>query len=185
MRIVGGTFRSRRLTAPRGATRPTADRARESLFGALGDVEGATCLDLFAGSGALAFEALSRGAAHATLVEVDRAALAAIEANAEALGVADRVRVVRRDARRVLRDEAREGRRYDLLLIDPPYDALYDVIPVLDRHLAAVAAPGARVVVEAAAGSPVELADFTLISRRRVGAAELSIFSPVNVGADD
>ncbi len=85
----------------------------------------------------------------------------------------------------MLRDEAREGRRYDLLLIDPPYDALYDVIPVLDRHLAAVAAPGARVVVEAAAGSPVELADFTLISRRRVGAAELSIFSPVNVGADD
>ena len=102
-----------------------------------------------------------------------------------ALGVGDRVRVVRRDARRVLRDEAREGRRYDLVLIDPPYDALYDVIPVLDRHLAAIAAPGARVVVEAAAGSPVELADFTLVSRRRVGAAELSIFSPVNVGADD
>ncbi len=184
MRIVAGAFRSRRLVAPRGPTRPTSDRARESLFGALGDVEGASCLDLFAGSGALALEALSRGAAHATLVEVDPAALRAIDANVSALGVRDRVRVVRRDARRVLRDEAREGRRYDLVLIDPPYDALYDVLPVLDRHLEAIAAPGARVVVEAAAGTSVGLASFALASRRRVGAAELSIFRTTQ-GADD
>jgi 16S rRNA (guanine966-N2)-methyltransferase len=184
VRIVAGAFRSRRLVAPRGATRPTSDRARESLFGALGDVEGARCLDLFAGSGALALEALSRGAAAATLVEVDPAAVAAIRANVESLDVADRVRLVRRDARRVLRDEARDGQRYDLLLIDPPYDALYDVLPVLDRHLAAVAAPGARVVVEAAAGSQVALAGFQLESQRRVGAAELSIFS-TRPGTDD
>jgi 16S rRNA (guanine966-N2)-methyltransferase len=184
LRIVAGAFRSRRLVAPKGPTRPTSDRARESLFGALGDVGGAACLDLFAGSGALALEALSRGAASATLVEVDPAALAAIRANVDALGVRDRIRVLPRDARRVLRDEAREGRRYDLLLIDPPYDALYDVLPVLDRHLAAIAAPGARVVVEAAAGSEIPLDGFDLGSRRRVGAAELFIFSK-RPGADD
>lgn len=120
-RIVAGTFGGRRLAVPADSrVRPTADRVREAWFSILGSVVvGARVLDLCAGSGALGLEAVSRGAAEATLVEINPASLAAIGTNVEALGVADRVRVIRQEALRFVR---RLGpRAYDLALADPPY----------------------------------------------------------------
>lgn len=121
MRVVAGVARGRRLVAPEGrATRPTSDRVREALFNALGSMQavtGAHVADLFAGSGALGIEALSRGAAHVTFVESDRTAVAAIRRNLEACGFADRARV-RLDA--VERAVPTLG-VLDLVLADPPY----------------------------------------------------------------
>jgi 16S rRNA (guanine966-N2)-methyltransferase len=121
VRVVAGSARGRRLRTPAGAaTRPTADRVREATFNALGSlgvVEGATVLDLFAGSGAMGIEALSRGAAAASFVDRDPAALAAVRANLDATGLVDRATVVRADAGRWL---AGAG-RFDLAVLDPPY----------------------------------------------------------------
>jgi 16S rRNA (guanine966-N2)-methyltransferase len=142
MRVVAGEARGRRLVAPAGRdTRPTTDRVRESVFNALdslGAVAGATVLDLFAGSGALGIEALSRGAAHCTFVELDRAALAAIRANLSATGLGDRAAVTTGDARRVLASLALSGRRFHLALLDPPY-ATTDWEQLLDQLPAEVA----------------------------------------------
>ena len=122
MRIVAGTAGGRRLAAPPGrSTRPTADRVREAIFNSLhslGAVEGETVIDLFAGSGALGIEALSRGAAHATFVDDDARALAVVRANLESTGLADRATVVRGDAVSHLRTATAE---YGVALLDPPY----------------------------------------------------------------
>jgi 16S rRNA (guanine(966)-N(2))-methyltransferase RsmD len=119
LRITGGAWRSRLIRFPaRPGLRPTADRVRESLFNWLGqDLSGLACLDLFAGSGALGFEAASRAAASVTLVETDRAAFAALQANARALD-AQNVRLERGDALEFL---ARESARYDVIFVDPPF----------------------------------------------------------------
>ena len=120
MRVIAGRFGGRRLSAPRGArTRPTADRVREALFSVLGDLEGARVLDLFAGSGALGIEALSRGAAEATFVDSAPAALRALRENLTALDLEAEVR--RADARGFLRSARKAGREYDLVFLDPPY----------------------------------------------------------------
>lgn len=123
MRIIAGKWRGRTLKAPRGtATRPTADRVRESLFNLLGAaVEGAAVLDLFAGTGALSLESLSRGAERAVLVERDAAACAVVRENAESLGAGGRARLVRADWRAGLRALAAAGERFDLVFLDPPY----------------------------------------------------------------
>lgn len=139
MRVVAGEWRGRRLVAPPGTgTRPTSDRVRQATFNALesaGDVEDADVVDLFAGSGALGIEALSRGARHATFVERDRRALAALQTNLSALGVgADRGRVVAGDALAVV---ARLG-SFDLALLDPPYafDRWHDLLGAVDAGVA-------------------------------------------------
>src|SRR3954466_10096047 len=121
MRVIAGIYGGRRLQGPPGtAARPTADRVREALFSILGDrVQDARVLDLFAGSGALAIEALSRGAAQATLVDGAAPAIRAITANLEAID-ADAT-VVRAEARRFLGGASRSGRSYDLVFLDPPY----------------------------------------------------------------
>lgn len=122
MRVVAGSLRGRAIEAPEGdATRPTTDRAREALFNALnslGAIDGAQVLDLYAGSGALGIEALSRGAASCTFVERDRRALDAIRSNISHLGIADRSKVVAGDVSTLLAGL----RRFDLVLADPPYD---------------------------------------------------------------
>lgn len=122
MRVISGTARGRKLMAPAGATtRPTPDRVREATFnalGSLGAVADATVLDLFAGSGALGIEALSRGAAHVTFVDRDRAATRTVEANLTACGLAAQATVVASDAERFL---AGTSQRWDLALLDPPY----------------------------------------------------------------
>jgi 16S rRNA (guanine966-N2)-methyltransferase len=144
MRVISGTARGRRLVAPAGATtRPTPDRVREATFnalGSLGAVTDATVLDLFAGSGAMGVEALSRGAAHATFVDTDRAARAAIEANLAATGLAERATVLAGPVERFVHDAGE--RRWDLALIDPPYahsdDAWLDLLDALPADLAVV-----------------------------------------------
>jgi 16S rRNA (guanine966-N2)-methyltransferase len=135
VRVVAGTARGRRLVAPPGLdTRPTSDRVREAVFNALqslGAIEGANVLDLFAGSGALGIEALSRGAAHATFVDTDRDAVASVRVNLTSTGMADRATLVHRDAMAFL---AASRERFDLALCDPPYvfsswPDLLDVLP--------------------------------------------------------
>jgi len=176
MRIVAGELGGRRLRTPRGqAVRPTSDRARGALFQRLGDVEGLAVLDLFAGSGALGLEALSRGAASCLFIDDDPAAIACVRANVEALGVAERARVRRADFRRVLADEARDGRRYGLLLVDPPYTLLPRFLPALADLVGPVAAPGAVLVLEAPAGLDVDLGREPR-STRTYGAAALHLF---------
>ena len=132
MRIIAGTHRGRRIVAPRGRdTRPTSDRVRENAFNLIGPVDGADVLDLFAGSGALGLEALSRGAESAVFVESDREACRTINTNLDTLQL--RATVLCAD---VIRTVANERRRYDLVLCDPPYD--YDrrrLVPHLARLL--------------------------------------------------
>ena len=140
MRVVAGSARGRRLVVPAGsATRPTADRVREATFNALGSlgvVEGASVLDLFAGSGAMGIEALSRGAASATFVDRDQRALAAVRANLDATGLGGRATVVRADAARWLPGPG----RVDLAVLDPPYatdDATWaQLLDALDADVA-------------------------------------------------
>lgn len=123
MRVIAGEFRGRRLASARTrGLRPTADRVREALFSILGAaVEGARVLDLYAGTGALALEALSRGARAATCVERSPAALAALERNVRELGLADRVTIVRGDALAYARRLHGESDRFDVVFCDPPY----------------------------------------------------------------
>jgi 16S rRNA (guanine966-N2)-methyltransferase len=138
VRVVGGEAKGRRLTSPPGtATRPTSDRVREAVFDMLASldaVEGATVLDLFAGTGAMGIEALSRGAAHATFVDTDPAAIRAIEANLAATRTEDRATVVRADA------TSRAGTPADLAFADPPYafDRWDDLLAQLVTPLAVV-----------------------------------------------
>ncbi len=123
MRITAGEYRGRRLRSPRGSeTRPTSDLLRQAIFNVVGPrVAGARVLDLFAGTGALGVEALSRGAAEATFVERDRAALASLQGNLTDLALSARARIVPGDALAAIAALARAGDRFDCVLIDPPY----------------------------------------------------------------
>jgi 16S rRNA (guanine966-N2)-methyltransferase len=155
--------------APRGAaTRPTSDRVREALFSILGSglVEGARVLDLFAGSGALGIEALSRGASRATFVDSSSAATAAVRRNLDALGIEAEVR--RQDALAYLRSASRDARQYDLVFLDPPYRHANALGPELSTALGPVLAPAARVVAESDRRAPLELG-LPLLDERRYG----------------
>jgi 16S rRNA (guanine966-N2)-methyltransferase len=165
-RVIAGRYGGRRLEAPRGqATRPTADRVREALFSILGArVQGARVLDLFAGSGALGLEALSRGAAHATFVDSAPAAIRALRANLAALGV--EAEVVRADALRWLRAASARPRQYDLVFLDPPYRQADVLGAGLSDVLPAVLGPGALVVSESDRRAPLELTIPTTNERR-------------------
>jgi len=179
VRVVAGEFKGRRLYAPRSArTRPTADRVREALFSMLGDVSGASVLDLYAGSGALGIEALSRGAASAVFVECDRQALAALRRNLDPLLPQLRARdakagVLRLDAGRFL---ARPEGTFDLVFCDPPYDdapraaaALADALPEIVRE-------NARIVTESDKRNPLEL-PLPLLVERTYGDTRIAIHS--------
>ncbi len=149
MRIVAGTHRGRRIAAPAGrATRPTSDRVREAIFAIVGPVDGVDVLDLFAGSGALGLEALSRGAATATFVDRSPRAADAIRANAAALGLEGRARVVRRDWRAALAAERAAGRRFGLCLCDPPYSLVPRIAGGMGAALSPLMSPGGTVVIE-------------------------------------
>lgn len=179
MRIIAGTHRGRRIAAPAGdATRPTADRVREAMFSIIGPVEGLDVLDLFAGSGALGLEALSRGAASATLVERARPAVASIRANVDALGLEDRARVVARDWRSAVAAERAAGRTFGLCLLDPPYSLTDRVVAQLGALLEPlVAAPGIVVIEYSAARPPPEPSGLEIVSRtdRTYGDTALSV----------
>jgi 16S rRNA (guanine(966)-N(2))-methyltransferase RsmD len=131
VRIIGGQGRGRRLKAPKGsATRPTGDRVKQSLFDILTPrIAGARFLDACAGAGGIGLEALSRGAARVVFVDTDRAAIAAINENLEALGAPAEVQVFRQDVRMVLATLADTGVRFDIVYLDPPYDSpLYEEV---------------------------------------------------------
>jgi 16S rRNA (guanine966-N2)-methyltransferase len=165
MRVIAGELGGRRLQSARGAqTRPTAARVREALFSMLGALEGARVLDLFAGSGALGIEAISRGAARATFVERAPAALAALAANIAALELGERAEIRATDALAALRGRG----QYDLVFIDPPYAEAAELGGALSRELPAVLATGARVVSESDRRAPLEL-ELPLIRERRYG----------------
>jgi 16S rRNA (guanine966-N2)-methyltransferase len=152
VRIVGGEYRGRRIAVPQGADlRPTADRVRETLFNWLGQrLDGAHCLDLYAGSGALGFEAASRGAARVVLVDKDRAALAGLRRSREALG-ATATEIVAAEAEAYL---ASGGERFDLVFLDPPFRQNADA-SLLERLVPRLQ-PAARVYLEAAQPASVQ-----------------------------
>lgn len=176
MRIVAGSRRGHRIAAPKGAvTRPTSDRVREALFSIVGPIEGAAALDLFAGSGALGLEALSRGAASCVFVERDREAARVIQANLEKLRLTGAT-VVARDAASALRDDRARGRHYDLVLADPPYGDWETHATTLAELLPDVLADNALVVVETADRVEPEL-PLDLVTTRRYGSARVTVFS--------
>ena len=174
MRIVGGRLKGRVLKSPMtDAIRPTSDRLRESLFNILAHAydepcAGARVIDLFAGTGALGFEALSRGASFAVMVDQDAEADALIRANAEALGLSGSARILRRDARKL--GEAPAGGRFSLALLDPPYGK--DLAPpaLMALRDGGWLAKDALVIVEESEKSPANMPEgFSLIEERRYG----------------
>ena len=177
MRVIAGQWRGRPLKAPPGgATRPTSDRVREALFSILAArVPDARVLDLFAGSGALGIEALSRGAAAATFVDDAAAAIRAIEANLAAVGAAATVR--RSDVLRFLTSARRSAAQYDLVFLDPPYRDAERLAPALSEALPAVLAPGAVAVAESDRRAPLAL-DLPLKDERRYGDTLIHIHAP-------
>jgi 16S rRNA (guanine966-N2)-methyltransferase len=177
LRVIAGRYGGRRLQAPAGAaTRPTSDRVREALFSILGArVDDAAVLDLFAGSGALGIEALSRGAARATFVESAPPALRALRDNLAALG-AD-AEVVRADALRWLRGASRGERQYSLVFLDPPYRRAAALGAELSEALPAVLGPDALVVSESDRRAPLELTIPTH-DERRYGDTLIRIHGP-------
>jgi 16S rRNA (guanine966-N2)-methyltransferase len=174
--VIAGRFGGRTLVAPRGrSTRPTSDRVREALFSILGDVRGARVLDLYAGSGALGIEALSRGAAEATLVDSSPSAIAAIRHNLAELDLKAVVRL--QTARSFLERAQRDGRQYDLAFADPPYGLASSLRNELWAALVRVLAPGARAVAESDWRAPVELDALELLDERRYGDTLIRIFN--------
>jgi len=217
VRVVGGEWRGRPLAAPAGrGTRPTSDKVREAMFDVLlalpevggrgavapgaGVLGGHVVLDLFAGSGALGIEALSRGADACTFVENERAALLTLRANLERLGVtvggrdereeggddgrAPRARVLAADARRALQADARRGARYTLLFADPPYGRYAEVRPALARLLGPLLAPRAVLVVETAAGTAAGL-PWAIVREKRYGDTRVTFLVTADVTDDE
>lgn len=173
MRIVAGSRKGARIFAPRGLdTRPTGDRVREAVFNLVGPVDGAAVLDLYAGSGALGLEALSRGAESAVFVESDRGACRTIKRNLDKLGL-DGAEIACRDALSFL---VSEGRRFDLILVDPPYDVVESVAVRLALYLPALLAENGLVVLESSSREEPRLPPLELRTSRRYGSVRVSLF---------
>ncbi|HEY8316662.1 MAG TPA: 16S rRNA (guanine(966)-N(2))-methyltransferase RsmD [Gaiellaceae bacterium] len=174
MRIIAGSHKGHTIHAPKGRdTRPTSDRVRENVFNILGPVDGAAVLDLYAGSGAMGLEALSRGASKAVFVERDGDAARTIERNLDKLRLAGTV--IRKDAVSALAAEAGSGRKYDLVLVDPPYDVYADMEPRLARYLPSVLTEDGVVVVETDVRVEPTL-PLEQRTTRKYGAARITIY---------
>jgi len=172
VRIVAGEYGGRRLKAPAGlSTRPTADRVREALFSILGQVDGLTVLDLYAGSGALGIEALSRGASEAVFVDSSRTAVSVIDENLKSLG-ADNGEIVQRDVLDWLRSAGE--RAFDLVFCDPPYDAAPRIAQALTEFVPRVAASEALIVTESSKRNPLVL-DLPLTDERTYADTRIAI----------
>jgi 16S rRNA (guanine966-N2)-methyltransferase len=170
MRVTGGELRGRRLHVPRRGVRPTTGRVREAIFSMLGDIQGARVLDLFCGTGALAIEGLSRGAARAVLVDSDPRLA---RRNVAELGLGGRAEVLRADVVRFLR---RGDERFDLIFCDPPYNIADRVEGDLDSLIPPRLATGGRLIVESSARRPLELVALPLALERRYGEALVRIY---------
>jgi 16S rRNA (guanine966-N2)-methyltransferase len=175
VRIIAGSRKGARIYAPKSQTRPTGDRVREAAFNLIGPVDDMAVLDLFAGSGAMGLEALSRGASTAVFVESDRDAQRTIERNVEKLGLPGAT-LLRMDARRALATEAAAGRRYDLVLVDPPYAMLESFQPTLTTYVPALLAGEGLVVVETAKRDHPELPPLAERTSRTYGSARITVF---------
>jgi 16S rRNA (guanine966-N2)-methyltransferase len=187
MRVIAGRLGGRRLKAPRGRmrTRPTSDRVREALFSMLGELDGAVVLDLFAGTGALGIEALSRGAERVVFVERDGAAIQALRGNLAQLGLGKLEAEVRAgDARAALRAAREAGETYDLVFVDPPYRQTRELGSDLSALLPAVLALGARVVVESDRRAQAEL-PLAVAQQRRYGDTTITIHRHVTEDNDE
>jgi len=177
VRIIAGSRKGATIFAPTGLdTRPTGDRVREAAFMLVGPVDGASVLDLFAGSGAMGLEALSRGAERAVFVESRREACRTIERNLDKLGLTGAT-VLCIDATRALAAEVAAGRRYDLVLVDPPYAMFSSLQTPLAAYLPVVLAEDGLVVVETGSSEEPEL-PLRLRTSRRYGSARISVFEP-------
>jgi 16S rRNA (guanine966-N2)-methyltransferase len=179
MRIISGTWRSRPLISPKGdTTRPTADRTRETQFSMLasrlGSFGGLQVLDLFAGSGALGLEALSRGAAHCTFVETDRAALDALETNITKLGAKPRCDV--RNSSVMSLGPARAA--FDLILMDPPYGSGAGAVALDKLSRLGWIAPGALISIETSNREDTTVKGFTIDTTRDIGKARITLLRP-------
>jgi 16S rRNA (guanine966-N2)-methyltransferase len=176
VRVIAGSARGRRLVAPEGRdTRPTGDRVREATFNALhslGAIDGAIVVDLFAGSGSLGIEALSRGADHATFVDLDRRAIRAIDANLASTGLAGRATVHTEPAERVIYQAREAGQRWDLALLDPPYafDGWDELLVGLPADLA---------VVESDRSIPAPIG-WRVVRERRYGTTLVSVLGSIS-----
>ena len=170
VRVTGGELAGRRLRAPRSGVRPTSDRVRESVFARLNDLSGISVLDLYAGTGVLGVEAISRGAERLVSIERAPGVVANLKRNLGELGLLEVARVVADDVPRAVRRLGRAGERFDLVLIDPPYES-----DELLRALEAVAGSGvlagdARVVVEHGRRHPVPaVTGLVVVDERRYG----------------
>ena len=179
MRVTGGTMCGRRIRVPRGGVRPTSDRVREALFARLEPLAGARVLDLFAGSGALGIEALSRGATSAVFVERAGPVAAVLRENLRSLALLAQAKLVRADASVAIRRLAADAARFDLVLVDPPY-AERETCERALRGLATsgILAPGAVVLVEASRHAPPpDVAGLRKIDERRYGDTVLHRFA--------
>jgi 16S rRNA (guanine966-N2)-methyltransferase len=175
VRIIAGSHKGATIYAPKSETRPTGDRVREAAFNLIGPVDDMAVLDLFAGSGAMGLEALSRGASTTVFVESDRDAQRAIERNVDKLGLTGAT-LLRMDARRALGAEAAAGRRYDLVLVDPPYAMFESLQPTLATYVPALLAEDGLVVVETAKRDHPELPPLVERTSRSYGSARITVF---------
>ena len=186
MRITGGSARGRRIKAPRGrAIRPTADRVREALFNILPrDLSGFRVLDLYAGSGSLSLEALSRGAASALLVDESEAAARLVRGNLDALGFTDRARIWASPVAKALSRLAEEGAAFDAIFLDPPYDGGRAGKTLARIGRVGTLAPGGVAVAEHSVRERVEERYGSLArrDRRQYGDTVLSFFGTDNQG---
>lgn len=181
MRIVAGRLGGRRLVAPKGAaTRPTGDRVKEALFSVLGSLEGARVVDLYAGTGALGLEALSRGASHVVLVESASPALAALRENVRVLGCETSCTLVAARVERIVDRLAKQG-PFDLVLADPPWAEVAEATRAIAELVAAggLAREG-TVVLEHAAEDAPSIAGLAVRDRRRYGDTGLALFDPAS-----
>jgi len=173
VRVVAGAYRGRGIEAPRGrTTRPTSDRVREALFSILGSIDGLRVLDLFAGSGALGIEALSRGAAEAVFVDSDARAAAAVRRNLDALGIDARVH--RRDAFSWLGSAAGGEEAFDLVFADPPYSSASRTAGRLSELLPPLLTDSSLTVTESDKRNPL-LLTLPLIDERVYGDTRIAI----------
>jgi len=173
VRIVAGSCKGARIFAPKGMdTRPTGDRVREAVFNLVGPVDGASVLDLYAGSGAMGLEALSRDAESAVFVESDREACRTIARNLDKLGLGG-AEIVCNETLRFL---ASERRRFDLILVDPPYDVVESVAVRLAIYLPAVLAENGLVAFESSSRDEPELPPLQIHTSRRYGSARVTLF---------
>ena len=176
MRVIAGELKGQRLVAPRGwKVRPTSERVREAVFSALGEVAGASVLDLYCGTGALAIESLSRGATGAILVDRDtRPALG----NVERLGLGERVELVRAEAPRWLAARAADpdAPPFDLAFVDAPYRLADRVGQELNAHLPQLLKEGGRAIVESAARRPLRIDSLEPLRQRRYGGTDVSFY---------